>query len=340
MKTILITGGGGFLGKNLIRYLINNNISKKVIVIDNFITSNKSTYLKYINNNKYLNIVDTIEGDISDNSVINTVKELYSNIDEIYHLASLASPKYYKRFPLETLDVGYMGTKNILDLCLYYTQTSQNRCKFLFTSTSEVYGDALQHPQKEDYYGNVNTVGERSCYDESKRVAESLVYTYNNKYSLDTRIVRIFNTYGPHMDLNDGRIVTEIAKSFLLGKKLEIYGTGQQTRSLCYVDDTVKMMVKIMKNNYKHPINVGSDLEISINELVDISKNIFIDEFVQNKEFVPNIVYAEMDKDDPKIRKPCLDLNRNIIGNISFTSIQDGLKNTLNYFKEMVIDRY
>jgi UDP-glucuronate decarboxylase len=211
----------------------------------------------------------------------------------------------------------------------------------LYTSTSEVYGDALIHPQNEGYYGNVNSFGKRSCYDESKRIAESLVYSYIQLYNLDLKTVRIFNTYGPHMDLLDGRIVTEIIKSFLLGSTLNIYGTGLQTRSLCYVDDTIKMIVKVMNSNCNEPINVGSEFEISINDLVKKCQDIFNE---YNNKMTPSnlnlsIVYTELEKDDPKVRKPCLLKNKKIVGEINYTSLDTGLKNTLMYFKD-IIDKF
>lgn len=332
MKTIIITGSSGFLGKNLIKYLINNNISKKIIAIDNFISSSKNIFLKFISENKYNNIVDIVEGDICDDNLIDTIKQLYNHIDEIYHMASIASPKYYMKYPLETLDVGYKGTKNILELCKHYND--KNKCKLLYTSTSEVYGDALEHPQKETYYGNVNSFGKRSCYDESKRIGESLVYSYIELYNLDLKIVRIFNTYGPHMDIHDGRIVTEIIKSFLLGSTLNIYGTGSQTRSLCYVDDTIKMIVKVMNSEFNEPINVGSEFEISINDLVKKCQEIFNKNINNNQNL--SIIYTELEKDDPKVRKPCLIKHKNLIGDINYTTLDIGLTNTFIYFKQII----
>ena len=252
----------------------------------------------------------------------------YDNINEIYHVASLASPPFYKKYPLETLDVGYIGTKNVLELCKHYN------CKLLYSSTSEVYGDALEHPQRETYYGNVNTVGFRSAYDESKRVAETLVYTYTELYDLNTRIIRIFNTYGPHMMIGDGRIVTEIIRCMLLGKPLTIYGDGEQTRSLNYVSDTIGMMVKVMESTYKSPINIGSDKEITMNHLVEVAKSVYKKLF--KKESNLKVEYAQIDKDDPKVRRPDLTLNKEILGESNKVSLETGLAATLMYFKEII----
>ena len=324
-KTVLVTGGSGFLGHNLILRLLNEPDIKTIISVDNYITSNK----KLIFDNKLKQIIH-LDFDICDINFVNYVTDNFEHIDEIYHFASLASPIAYKTYLIETLDVGYIGTKNILNLCVYYTRAQGPRCKMLFSSTSEVYGDALEHPQKESYYGNVNPYGERSNYDESKRVAESLIYNYNKLHDLDTRIVRIFNTYGPYMNINDGRIVTEIIKALLKDKTLYIFGDGTQTRSLCFVNDLIEMILKVMKSDYKDPINIGTDAEISINNLVQVTKDVYEKHF--NKTVNMNIQYIHIDKDDPKVRKPCLELNRRILGDIPRTSLENGLLKTILHF--------
>ena len=339
-KTVLITGGGGFIGFNLVKHFVKNKIYKDIIIIDNFITSNKNRLLTYITNNELENRITLYEKDISIISTIEKIINDWGHIDEIYHLASLASPPFYKKYPIETMDVGYLGTKNLLSLCLYY-KNKNGSCKMLYTSTSEVYGDALEHPQKETYYGNVNTVGYRSCYDESKRIAETLVYTYQQLYNLDTRIIRIFNTYGPNMNILDGRIVTEIIRCLLLGKELTIYGDGKQTRSMSYIDDTINMMLKVMELDYTKPINVGNDNEISINELVEKTQVIY-NKLINrnssslNSEGTLKVVYKEIDRDDPKVRKPDLSLNKNIIGEIERTTLENGLEKTIKHFMEIV----
>jgi nucleoside-diphosphate-sugar epimerase len=266
-------------------------------------------------------------------------------IQEIFHLASLASPPYYKKFPIQTLDVGYIGTKNVLELCKYYTErmalesdTISNSaqlqcCKVLFTSTSEIYGDALEHPQTESYYGNVNTCGERSCYDESKRIGETLCHTYKTLYGLETRIVRIFNTYGPYMSLGDGRIVTEIIRSMLTGSQLTIYGDGTQTRSLTFVSDTVDMLLKVMNSNYNNPVNIGSNREVNINSLVAICKDLFTQ--YTGEQCNLEVRYMAIDKDDPKVRRPDLTLNKQVIGELHPTSLETGFRSTLAYFMNL-----
>ena len=354
--TILITGGAGFLGVNLVKYyLCNTHQVEKIIIVDNFITSYKRLLSSFLATHDSKNIVDVIEGDICNNDTLESIKIKYQQIQYIYHFASLASPPFYKQYPLHTLDVGYIGTRNVLELALSYKQRHDN-CTVLFSSTSEVYGDALQHPQNESYYGNVNVYGKRSCYDESKRVAESLIYTYQRQYTLDARIVRIFNTYGPYMNLNDGRIVTEIIKSLLLGRPLTIYGNGNQTRSLSFVDDTIEQIVRVMYSSHDSPINVGNNSEITINQLVNEAKNVYQQNVNEaknvyqqnvneaknvyqqnlNENIIMDIKYTSIDEDDPKIRKPCLKLNEKIVGNLQRTSLKDGLLKTLVYFVNVI----
>jgi UDP-glucuronate decarboxylase len=320
MYTVLVSGGGGFIGKNLVKHLLSCT-DFEIIVIDNFISSVKTDFCTLFENDSRVKL---IIGDITLQRVIDQVKDTHLKIDYIYHLASIASPTFYKRFPKKTLDVGYLGTKNMLELTKHY------KCKFLFTSTSEVYGDPLEHPQKETYFGNVNCYGERSMYDESKRVAEALVFSYRKIYSLDTRIVRIFNTFGPYMNIHDGRIVTEIAKSLILGFPLTIHGNGEQTRSLCYVDDTIKMMVSVMNSSASDPINIGNDIEMTINELVKLSCQVF--EKITNQSIHSTIKYSHKTQDDPQKRKPCLDLYYKNISAHAFVPLHVGIRNTLLYF--------
>lgn len=325
-KVILVTGGAGFIGISLVKYLLNNDPKCTVIVVDNFITANQQTFLNtFFSVNNRINL---LEMDICSPTFLQTVQAEYPKIDEIYHLASLASPKFYQRFPIETLDVGYVGTKNVLELMVYYQQNNVV-CKMLFASTSEVYGDALEHPQKETYYGNVNTVGNRSCYDSSKRVAESLIHTFRQVFKLDTRIVRIFNTYGPYMNIDDGRIVTEIIKGLLYNKPLTIFGDGSQTRSLSYVSDTVYMITKVMESDFRDPVNVGNNQEISVMDLVNTAQKLHCENFTENEL---SITFKPIDKDDPKTRQPCLELNRRVIGNFERTTLDQGLLETIKYF--------
>ena len=280
-KIILITGGAGFLGRNLCKKLLENS-DNKIICLDNFITGKESNIEEFKSNSNF----KLLKFDI--------IKKIFlPHVDEIYHLASLASPEKYKKYPIETIMVNFMGTKNVLDLAKVHN------AKVLLTSTSEVYGDPLVHPQPEEYYGNVNTIGERSCYDESKRLAETIMYEYRKQFGLDTKIVRIFNTYGPYMDEKDGRVITNFLDRIKEGKEVEIYGTGEQTRSFCYVDDMISGLIKMMNSEEKGPINLGNpDCEFTLNELVKILEKI------TGKEIKMN--YLPGTENDPKCRKPII----------------------------------
>lgn len=332
MKNILVTGGAGFIGVNLVSFLLYKKGNEKcnVIVVDNFISSEKEQIknLKI----KFQGRLFVFEEDISNNAFITHFQTFLNNfglthIDDIYHLASIASPKYYNKYIIETLDVGYIGTKNVLDIAKQYAS------KVLFTSTSEVYGDPSITPQSECYYGNVNTIGTRSNYDESKRIAETLCYNYRNIHGIDIRIARLFNTYGSGMMLNDGRIVTECCRAILTDTYLTIYGDGTQTRSLCYIDDTIDMMYKLMqltvnKNDEILLLNIGNDHETTVNEIVDVFDKIAI------SMGYPKIKrqYSSIDKDDPKLRRPCLEKNKKILGERNYRHISSGLINTIEYF--------
>lgn len=310
MKTILITGGAGFIGSNLSEKLLNDG--NKIICIDNLITGNYDN-IKYLLNNEnfiFLNI------DIQQKNLIENITE---KIDEIYHLASIASPDKYKLYPFETIFTNIIGTKNILDLCII------NKCKFLFTSTSEVYGDPLIHPQIEEYYGNVNTIGERSCYDESKRLAETIIYEYKKKYELDLKIIRLFNTYGPKMNIDDGRVITNFIKSIIKNETIKIYGDGTQTRSFCYIDDTINGLIKMMNSNEFGPINIGNpNYELTINNLVLIFEKII------NKKI--KVEYLLKTEDDPKIRKPDISKAINKLEWEPKIDLEKGIQNTILYF--------
>ena len=280
-KIILITGGAGFLGRNICKKLLENS-DNKIICLDNFITGKESNIEEFKSNSNF----KLLKFDI--------IKKIFlPHVDEIYHLASLASPEKYKKYPIETIMVNFMGTKNVLDLAKVHN------AKVLLTSTSEVYGDPLVHPQPEEYYGNVNTIGERSCYDESKRLAETIMYEYRKQFGLDTKIVRIFNTYGPYMDEKDGRVITNFLDRIKEGKEVEIYGTGEQTRSFCYVDDMISGLIKMMNSEEKGPINLGNpDCEFTLNELVKILEKI------TDRDIKIN--YLPGTENDPKCRKPII----------------------------------
>jgi UDP-glucuronate decarboxylase len=308
MKVIVITGGAGFLGRNLCKRLLEDS-NNKIICLDNLITGKESNIEEFMNNERFLFINHDIIGQIQ-----------LPYFDEVYHLASLASPEKYKKYPIETILVNFQGTKNVLDLCKKY------KAKFLFTSTSEVYGDPLVHPQPEEYYGNVNTIGERSCYDESKRLAETLIYEYRKNFNLDTKIVRIFNTYGPYMDINDGRVITNFINKINNNDCVQIYGDGTQTRSFCYVDDMIDGLILMMNSNESGPINLGNpDCEFTLNELVSIFRKLY------NKDII--IEYLEGTENDPKCRKPIIDKAKQKLNWYPKVNLEKGLINTINYFK-------
>ncbi len=315
MKFILVTGGAGFLGSNLCKFLLKDP-NNYIFCVDNLITgSEKNLYEIKKHKNFHFTNYDISKG--------NVVRDLaFMQIHEIYHLACIASPPKYKKYSLETLITSFQGTKNMLELAKIY------KSKFLFTSTSEVYGDPLVNPQNEEYFGNVNTVGERSCYDEGKRVAETLIYEYNRIHNIDTKIVRLFNTYGPFMDIDDGRVITNFIKQINLGEPLIIQGDGCQTRSFCYVDDTIEALHKMMNVNEKGPINIGNpNYEFTLNDLV---KKL---EIICNKKL--EVKYVEATENDPKQRKPDIQKAKVLLGWEPKISLDDGLLNTINYFSNV-----
>ena len=306
-KTVLITGSAGFIGTNLVLRLLEDPYIR-VIGVDNLLTSATPT----IENERFQFIRCDI---VRESHLLNAI----DHISEIYHLASLASPPKYKKWPIETLDVNVIGTRNMLDLAVKWN------AKFLLTSTSEVYGDPLVHPQHESYYGNVNTVGERSCYDESKRCAETYVYEYRRRYDGDFKICRIFNTYGPHMDLYDGRIVTNIIQAILYDDPVTIYGDGTQTRSLCYISDMVEGLARLMASSEIGPMNLGNpDTELSLNELIEV--------FEQLVGFPIRRIYVERTENDPVQRNPDISLAKERLGFFCKVSLDAGLRETLRHF--------
>ena len=313
-KTILITGGAGFLGRHLCSILLEDT-TNNIICIDNLITGNLKNIEEFKTNNKFQFIHHDIINPLPA-SLLTTI----DRIDEIYHLASLASPEKYKKYPIETIMVNFLGTKNMLDIAKQY------HSKFLLTSTSEVYGDPIIHPQPETYYGNVNTVGERACYDESKRLAETITYEYNKLYQLDTKIVRIFNTYGPYMDINDGRVITNFIKKINKDEAVEIYGDGEQTRSFCYVDDMIDGLIKMMHSKENGPINIGNPYnEFKLSELVELFETIY------NKKIKVN--YLNSTENDPKCRKPIIDKAIERLNWVPNVSLNEGLIKTIHYFQ-------
>lgn len=313
MNIILIAGGAGFLGTNLCYELIKNK-NNYIICIDNLITGSIKNINDLLNNNNFC----FFKIDITNRSHLSILYNL-NKIDQIFNLACIASPDKYKLYSIETMHTCFIGNINLLEL------TKKYNSKFLFTSTSEVYGDPLVHPQPEEYYGNVNILGERSCYDEGKRISETLIYEYKKKYNLHLKIVRIFNTYGPFMDINDGRIITNFIKQIKSNEKLKIYGSGKQTRSFCYVDDMINGLILMMNSNELGPINIGNpNCEFTLNELVTIFEKIL----KKNLE----IEYLDETENDPKQRKPIIDKAINKLKWSPSVILEEGLLKTIKYF--------
>lgn len=306
---IVISGGAGFIGSHLAEELLKQG--HKVVILDNYITSSPKN-LEHLLPNENLTI---IEHDITHPI------QFADKIDRIYHLASPASPIDYQKNPIPTLRVGSIGTDNMLNIAM------QHKARLLLSSTSEVYGDPLVHPQREDYWGNVNPVGPRSCYDESKRFAEAIVVAYRDFHNVDTRIIRIFNTYGPRMRLNDGRVVPEFISQILNGKDLTIYGDGHQTRSFCYISDLIRGMIAAMEQEDTNPINLGNPTEITVNEFADI--------IIKVSGIKANRVNMPLPVDDPKRRKPDISRAKKLLNWEPVVGIEEGLKATLDWAKTL-----
>jgi len=306
-KTMLITGCCGFIGSHLCDYFLSKNFN--IIGLDNLLTGNIEN-INHLNSNKSF---EYIEFDICDKFLIN------KKIDYILHFASPASPVDYLKYPIKTLQIGSKGTENILELGL------KNNSTVLLASTSEVYGDPLVHPQNESYFGNVNPVGPRGVYDEAKRYLEAITMAFNKKKNLNTKIVRIFNTYGPRMRKNDGRAIPNFINQALNNNNFTIYGSGKQTRSFCYVDDTVNGIAKLLMSEYNKPVNIGNPKEFTILQLV---KKI--------KSLIPSsskILYHELPENDPKVRKPDISLAKKLLKWSPKIDLNKGLINTISYYK-------
>lgn len=308
-KTILITGGAGFIGSHLCKRLLSNG--HKVICLDNLFTGSEQNILEFRSNNDFKFIKHDIE---------NTI--FLDNIDEIYNLACPASPIHYQSNPIKTTKTCTIGVINLLELA------KRNNAKILQASTSEVYGDPNVHPQNEKYWGNVNPVGIRSCYDEGKRCAETLFMDYRREHKLNTRIVRIFNTYGPNMNINDGRVVSNFITQALNADDITMYGDGNQTRSFQYVDDLIDGMIKLMGSSYFEPVNIGNPIEMTMKDLaLSILK-------LTNSN--SKIVFKELPMDDPKRRKPNIDLAKSKLNWEPSVSIELGLTKTIGYFRDLL----
>lgn len=309
MKRILITGGAGFIGSHLCKELIKEN--NYVICLDNLLTGSKNNIKDLLSNKNF----EFIKHDVQ------TPYDIQA--DEIYNLACPASPVQYQTDPVNTVRTSVLGIINALDLAKKYN------ARILQSSTSEIYGNALEHPQTESYNGNVNPIGLRSCYDEGKRCAETLLTDYHRQYNIDTRLIRIFNTYGPNMATDDGRVIPNFILQALSNKDITIFGDGSQTRSFCYVSDLIQGMIKMMNNsqNFYGPVNLGNPEERSI---LDLAKHII--KLTGSKS---KIIFKPLPSDDPIRRKPDISLAVKELNWHPTVSIEDGLNQTINYFKQL-----
>lgn len=303
---IVITGGAGFLGSHLTDLCLREG--HEVVAVDNFITGSRDN-VAHISSPKFT----LIEQNVSDGIFID------GPVDFIFHMASPASPIDYAELPIQTLKVGALGTHNALGLA------RAKGAGLLLASTSEVYGDPLVHPQPEEYWGNVNSIGPRSCYDEAKRFAEAIVMAYHRQHGIDTKIVRIFNTYGPRMRLNDGRVVPNFIKQALTGEPITVYGDGSQTRSFCYCSDLLEGIYKLGMSDEHLPVNIGNPGEFTMLEFAELVK-----EMTGTKS---EIVFEPLPKDDPKQRKPDISKAKRVLDWEPKVALRDGLRPTLEFFQ-------
>ena len=310
MKKILVTGGAGFIGSHLCKKLLDEG--NEVLCVDNFFTGSKNNILNLLDNKHF----ELLRHDIT--------FPLYIEVDEIYNLACPASPIHYQFDPVQTTKASVHGAINMLGLA------KRTKAKILQASTSEVYGDPEMHPQKEDYWGNVNPIGLRSCYDEGKRCAETLFFDYWRQHKLDIRVVRIFNTYGPNMLSQDGRVVSNFIVQALRGEDITIYGDGSQTRSFQYIDDLIDGLVKMMNNNrnFLGPVNLGNPNEFSIKELAQ--------KVINTTDSKSKIIYKPLPEDDPSQRQPDISLAKKELNWEPKISLEEGLEKTINYFKKII----
>ncbi len=307
MVVILVTGGAGFIGSHLCEYLLNKG--NEVICLDNFFTGSKKNVSHLLDNKNF----EILRHDI--------IQPIYLEVDEIYNLACPASPVHYQWDPIKTLQTSTLGISNALGLA------KRCKAKILQASTSEVYGNPTEHPQKETYWGNVNSFGPRSCYDEGKRAAEAFMFDYHKEHNLEIRIARIFNTYGPNMARNDGRVVSNFIVQALDDKPITVYGDGSQTRSFCYVSDLVRGLYGLMNSDFGEPVNLGNPHEFTI---VDIAHK--IKELTGSKS---EIVFKDLPVDDPTKRCPDISRAKKMLGWEPKVGLDEGLKRTIEYFKKL-----
>jgi dTDP-glucose 4,6-dehydratase len=311
---VLITGGAGFLGSHLCDYFLSNG--HEVIAMDNLLTGNTANIEHLAGHDRFL----FIKHDVTNYIFVE------GRLDAVLHFASPASPIDYLELPIPTLKVGALGTHKALGLA------KEKNTRFLLASTSEVYGDPLIHPQTEDYWGNVNPIGPRGVYDEAKRFAEAMTMAYHRYHGVDTRVVRIFNTFGPRMRLNDGRVVPNFIAQALRGEPLTVFGDGSQTRSFCYVADTVEGIYRLLKSDETDPVNIGNPSEMTIlqfaHKIIELTGSSSPITFVQPKDV--------RIKDDPKVRQPDIGKARRVLGWEPTVSLEEGLRKTIEWFRERV----
>ena len=305
---IVVAGAAGFIGSHMCDRLIKEGHS--VLALDNFLTGSRDN-LSHRNGGGRFRLLR--------HDIVHPI-DLDEHVDAVVNMASPASPKDYLEHPIETLDVGSAGTRNMLELA------RRHQARFLLTSTSECYGDPQVHPQVETYWGNVNPVGPRSCYDESKRFAEALTMAYHRTYGLRTNIARIFNTYGPRMKLNDGRVVPAFLDQALRGAPMTVFGDGKQTRSFCFVSDLVDGLYRLMQSDERYPVNLGNPVELTIAEFAERIRSLT---GAQSK-----IQYRPLPEDDPKQRKPDIDKARRLLGWEPRVELEEGLRETVEYFRK------
>ena len=305
-NSILITGAAGFIGSHLCDYFLRKKFN--VLGIDNLMTGDYNN-IDHLKNNSKFNFIK--------NDICNKIN-IEDKIDYILHFASPASPSDYLKYPIKTLKIGSQGTENMLEIA------RKKNATIMVASTSEIYGDPLEHPQSESYFGNVNPIGPRGVYDEAKRYLEAITIAYKKKHSIDIRIVRIFNTYGPRMRKNDGRAIPNFINQSINNKNFTVYGDGTQTRSFCYIDDTVKGIYKLLKSNYTNPVNIGNPNEYSLIELIELIREINPSE--------SKIIFNKLPENDPKMRKPDISLAQDILNWSPNINLKEGLKKTFDYY--------
>ncbi|KPQ13274.1 MAG: UDP-glucuronate decarboxylase [Algoriphagus marincola HL-49] len=310
MKRVLVSGGGGFLGSHLCERLLKEG--NEVLCVDNFFTGNRRNIHHLLDDKNF----ELLRHDVT--------HPLYVEVDEIYNLACPASPIHYQFDPVQTTKTSVIGAMNMLGLA------KRLKIKILQASTSEVYGDPEVHPQPESYRGNVNTLGPRACYDEGKRCAETLFFDYHRQHGVDIKVMRIFNTYGPRMHPNDGRVVSNFIVQALKGQDITIYGDGKQTRSFCYVDDNIEGMYRLMnsRDGFTGPVNIGNPGEFTMLELANL--------VVELTESKSKLVFMPLPQDDPMQRKPVIDLAKKELGWEPTVPLREGLVKTIDYFRQIV----